>query len=76
MFENLADVLVVVAIIELWQDAVTNVAILFKDSLCLIVEWYTNDTRIMSFGLLCDVFNCSVNDVVLDVLSGIFSDFS
>ena len=64
MLENLADVLVVVAIIELWQDAVTKVAVLFKDSLCLIVEWYTNGTRIMSFGLLCDVFNCSVNDVV------------
>ena len=65
MLENLADVLVVIAVIELWQDAVTKVIILFKDSLCLVVEWHTNGTRIVSLGLLCNVLNCSVNNVVL-----------
>ena len=65
MLENFADVLVVVIVVKLWQDSVTKVIVLLKDSLCLIVEWHTNGTRVMSLGLFCDVFNCSINDVVL-----------
>ena len=56
--------IVVVAVVKLWQDAVTKVIVFFKDSLCLIIEWNTNGTRIMSLGLFCNVFNCSVNDIV------------
>ena len=65
MFENLAYVLIVPCEVELRNKPILHILVHSDDSLCLLIERYTNGTRLMMLGLACNVFYCTIDDICL-----------